>query len=78
MQDLATSIIRTIVPFFVGAVVTWLISLGVEVPQELTAQLTGFLTFIIGALYYVGVRALAKKYPKLEWLLGVPVKPTYK
>lgn len=77
MQNLFTSIIRTFVPFLVGAIVTILASKGFDVPGEFQANLASFLTFSFGAIYYIAVRTLAKLFPKLEWLLGSPVKPVY-
>lgn len=78
MQNLYTSIIRTTIPYIVGAIGTFLVNLGVDFSPELQFQLGSLLTFAFGTLYYVIVRYIARKHPKLEWLLGVPVKPEYK
>ena len=79
MQDLVTSIIRTVVPLIVGAVLAFLASQGIEpVDASFAANLTAFLTFLFSALYYIVVRLVAKKFPRFEWLLGSPAKPTYK
>ena len=77
MQSLFTSIVRTLVPFLVGYVVSLLVTQGVDVSENFEDQLSGFLTFAFGAIYYVAVRLLARKFPKLEWLLGIPTKPSY-
>jgi hypothetical protein len=78
MQNLFTSIVRTLVPYLVGFVVSVFTAQGLEVSQDLQVQLASFMTFAFGGLYYVLVRLMARKFPQLEWLLGVPVKPVYK
>lgn len=70
-----TSVIRTAVPYLIGLIVSWLISLGL--PASVKDAATAILTFVIGTIYYLGVRALEKKWPKLGWLLGSPTAPTY-
>lgn len=77
MQDLFTSVVRTVVPFIVGFILSFLASQGIEASPEFIANITGLLTFVFGALYYIVVRILAAKFPKLEWLLGSPKKPEY-
>lgn len=71
-------IIKTIVPFVVGWVVSVLTVAGLDVPPEFTADLTNILTLLLGAAYYVLVVFLSKKWPVLEILLGSPKKPEYK
>lgn len=72
-----TSIIRTAVPYLVGWIVSLFALAGVTVTDELRAALVTLVSFIIGTLYYVVVRFLEKKWPKLGVLLGVPTPPTY-
>jgi len=72
-----TSIIRTVVPYLVGWIVTLLATAGVEVSAEFRSDLVTFLSFLIGTLYYVVARFLEKKWPKLGFLLGVPTAPVY-
>lgn len=77
MQDLVTSVIRTAVPLAVGAVVSYLATKGLHAPDAVVAQATAFLTFAVGFVYYIVVRWLESKNPKLGVLLGKPTKPTY-
>lgn len=77
MNNLFTSIVRTLVPFLVGFVASVLTAQGFDVPQEFQDNLGSFLTFAFGGVYYIVVRFLAKKFPQAEWLLGVPAKPVY-
>jgi len=78
MENVLPSLIRTFVPYVVGAVVAWLANKGVHVPDAEVASATAFLTFVVGTGYYLVVRMLEEKYPKLGVLLGIPIKPVYK
>ena len=70
---MATSITRTLVPFLVALIGPWVLShLGVG--EE---ALTSWLTVVLGAIYYVAVRALEERWPQAGWLLGAPGAPTY-
>lgn len=76
-NDVLTSVIRTGVPYVIGAVVAWLANKNVHVSDAQVASATAFVAFGIGTGYYMVVRVLETKYPKLGWLLGVPSQPTY-
>lgn len=71
-------IIKTIVPFVVGWVVSVLAVAGVNVPAEFATDVTNVLTLLVGAVYYVAVVLLTKKWPVAEILLGSPKKPEYR
>ncbi len=78
MNDLAISTIRTAVPTFVAAFAAILAGWGLPLDD---VALQGFQAFVLAfttGVYYLVVRLLAQKYPKLEWLLGSPKTPTYK
>ena len=77
MSDIATSIIRTIVPLLIGGVVSWLADKGINAPADVVALSTAIFAFLVGSLYYIVVRALEARWPKLGVLLGKPAKPTY-
>lgn len=77
MNDLVTSIIRTIVPSVVGAVLAFLAARGIELDAQAAANLTGFLTALLGSLYYVVVRLIERKHPKAGVLLGKAKQPEY-
>ena len=69
INALVTAIIRTVVPMIVG----WLVvAFGVD-PESSEA----FLTMLLGAVYYTGVRILAEFVPQAGWLLGVNKAPKY-
>lgn len=77
MTDQITSYIRTVVPYIVGSVIAWLATKGYHVSDATMASSTALLTFAVGSVYYIVVRWLEQKSPKLGVLLGVPAKPTY-
>lgn len=77
MSSFVISLIRTVVPLLVGAVVGWLASVGIPVDLEAKAELVASLSLLSGSLYYMGVNALAARVPVFGWLLGVAAKPVY-
>lgn len=77
ISDYVASVIRTIVPTAVGAIIAWAISLGITLPADAKDLLTPALAFVAGILYYLAVRWLEKRWPKLGVLLGVPKQPVY-
>ena len=78
MRDLQTSVIRTATPYLVGLIVTLFGFAGVSLPEDLKTSLVPLIAFIVSTIYYMVVRFLESKYPKLGWLLGTPIEPTYK
>lgn len=68
------SLIRTIVPIAVGALVGWLATRGITVDASVIIPAVDG---IAAALYYAGVRALEQRWPRLGWLLGSPGAPSY-
>lgn len=77
MGDIFTSAIRTVTPYIIGAVASWLATKGINAPDALVAQATAILTFCFGTIYYLVVRYVEQKYPKVGYLLGTPSQPTY-
>jgi uncharacterized membrane protein (DUF441 family) len=77
MNDALASIIRTGVPYIVGSVVAWLAEKGVQLDAAQVASATAIVAFGIGTGYYLIVRTLESRYPKLGYLLGVPSQPKY-
>lgn len=87
MNDLAVSIIRTVVPtvvgavvawlVFVGAVVAWLVARGINIDDTTAAQLVAALTAVLTAVYYAVARLAERKWPNAGWLLGTPKQPSY-
>jgi ABC-type phosphate/phosphonate transport system permease subunit len=68
------SLIRTIVPIVVGALVGWLATRGIEVDA---AVIIPAVDGIVAALYYAAIRAAEQKWPSAGWLLGAPGAPSY-
>ena len=71
-------IVKTVVPYVVGFVTAMLATHNVVLPPEQLDGLQNALTLGVGTVYYVVAILLAKKWPKMEWLLGSPNKPTYR
>lgn len=78
MSDIKTSIIRTVVPYVVGAVVAFFASRGIDIDPDTKAAIGTLLTTLVGGLYYVAIRLLEKKLPKAGLLLGSAKTPEYK
>ena len=77
MGDLATSIIRTVVPMAVGSILSFLAAKGINLDEQTSAALITFLSGFLSALYYVVARALEEKFPNAGLLLGVRKPPIY-
>ena len=77
MTNLVASLIRTWVPYGVGAVLAWLASLGLNFGAEAEVGLIALLTALLGAAYYAIVRPLEARWPVFGWLLGLPTQPAY-
>jgi hypothetical protein len=70
------SIVRTIVPIIVGAVLGWAVTLNAPLDPEFEPALTAALTLGFSGVYYIAVR-LIETYvsPKLGWLIGLAKSP---
>ena len=77
MNSFVTSLIRTWVPIVVGALASYLLTLEVELDAEAQAGLVVGLTAVLQGAYYLIVRVLESRYPKLGVLLGSEAKPKY-
>lgn len=66
----APSFVRTLVPFAVGQIVSFAATLGIEVTEDQETAFTVVLGFIVAAVYYVVVRFVEQKWPKVGILLG--------
>lgn len=79
MPDFLVSLLRTYVPIAVGALVSWLLTLGIELDAETQAGLIVALTGLSQAAYYALVRAIEPRLP--DWLtralLGSAKAPVY-
>ena len=69
------SIVRTVVPVIVGAIASYLITLGVTLQEDVMAALSVIITAAATAIYYIVVRWLEQKFPKIGILLGYAAVP---
>lgn len=75
LDALWASIVRTLVPIIVGAVLTWLS--GIPLDGEFAATLTLVVSSALSAAYYLAVRLLERyASPHFGWLLGLAQQPT--
>ena len=75
---LVAAVIRTVVPYIVGALLALLVRVltpyGVEVPEAVAPWLTEVLVLAFGTAYYVAARWLEGHLPAFPWL-GSKAKP---
>lgn len=78
MKALWDSIVRTIVPIVVGAVISYFVTAGIELDPEFEGALFLVVTGALQGVYYIAVR-LFETYvsPKFGWLLLVAKQPAY-
>ncbi|MFP7833148.1 hypothetical protein [Marisediminicola sp. LYQ134] len=70
------SIVRTIVPTIVGAVIAFFVGRGITLDSEFEVAFTTLLNVGFAAIYYIAVRLLETYVaPKLGWLLGLAKTP---
>lgn len=77
VADLWPAVVRTVVPFVVGWVASILLLINVTLTETQRDSLSGLITVVLGALYYIAVRWLEQRYPKLGVLIGSTKQPTY-
>lgn len=77
MNDLVTSIVRTITPMIVGTLITAAAAVGLDVETEQQASLTVIVAWLITGLYYGIARRLEQHSSGWGWLLGKPATLTY-
>lgn len=78
MNSFVTSLIRTYVPIIVGAVVSYLLTVGIEIDSEAQAGLVVGLTGVLQAAYYLAVRLIERKFPQAGVLLGSAKQVVYR
>lgn len=71
----APSIVRTLVPVIVGQIAAYFATLGVVLPEDVMAAVTVVLGFVFTSVWYLAVRWLEQKFPKLGALLGWAAVP---
>lgn len=78
MNDALVSLIRTWVPIGVGSLISWLVTLGIELDAATESGLVVGLTGLIIAGYYTVVRLVEKRLPWVGVLLGSTKQPEYR
>lgn len=80
VNDTARSLIRTVVPMAIGAVVAYLATLGIDLDADTQTGLIIALTGVLQAVYYAVARAIEPHLP--DWvtrvLLGSATAPEYR
>ena len=74
VSDVGTSMIRTVVPIVVGLIVALAAKAGFNVTS---ASITPVVASGAAAVYYVAVRMLELRWPRLGLLLGSATQPVY-
>lgn len=78
LRDYLIAQVRTYVPVGVGALITWLLSLGIDVGAQAQVGLVTFGTALVIGAYYTAASALQRKWPAVgALLLGSSKAPTY-
>lgn len=77
MSQYIISVIRTWVPVFVGSLIGWLVSIGIDVPEDARNSLIIAISGVTIAAYYALVRWLEQKFPQVGLLLGYVKQPVY-
>ena len=67
-------LIRTVVPWIVGLLLSWGVADFFEIDET---SLLAIVTTVVSTLYYAVGRKLEQINPNLGWLLGLPTPPTY-
>jgi len=78
MKALFDSLVRTYVPWLVGVVIGWLVSLGVPLDSDVETSLTVVFMTVAAFLYYLVARIFETYVsPKFGKLLGRSKQPSY-
>lgn len=73
-----TSLIRTYVPYAVGAVLAWILSVtAVDLHGATEAAFVAFGIAVVQNVYYLVIRLAETRMPSLGVLLGIPTVPEY-
>jgi len=76
VSALFASIVRTVVPIVVGAVIAFAVAHGITLDDQFESLLTAALTLGFSGVYYIAVRILETYVaPRFGWLLGLAKTP---
>jgi hypothetical protein len=77
-NDKISALIRTYVPYAIGAVIAWLLTtFTIDLSGEFEAALVALSLVVVQNLYYLAVRLLETRIVGLGVLLGLPKAPEY-
>lgn len=76
-MNLVSRFVRVLVSGVLGYALEWLTNAGVMLPEGFRESLEPLLVVLFAAVLNAGIGAAAKKFPALEWLLGIGVAPVY-
>lgn len=71
----APSFVRTLVPLAVSQIVAFAASLGLTVGEDVEIALAQTIGWVVASLYYLAVRLLEQRWPKLGAFLGWAAAP---
>lgn len=78
MSNLVPSIVRTVTPYLYGLVAAMLLKkFGYAIDEKTSGEMMAAISGLLSAGIYIAIRIAAKKYPKLELLLGTSNVPVY-
>lgn len=78
IDNLITSVVRTVVPIVVGTLLALIIKHFPGLADNLDqAEISQWLIPLVISVYYGLMRTLEEKYPSFGWLLGTPKRPGY-
>ncbi len=78
MSNLVPSIVRTATPYIYGLVAAMLLKkFGYAIDEKTSGEMMAAISGLLSAGIYIAIRIAAKKYPKLELLLGTLNVPVY-
>lgn len=76
-KDIWTSIVRTLTPVVVGALITFFSTHGYTFNDEAMQGMRVFIEALFTTGYYLIARILEIVHPNFGWLLGWAKQPTY-
>ncbi len=77
LKNYVISSVRTLVPFLVGLLTTWLATKNVRLDDNTVNIVTLVLEGVFGMAYYLVVRGLEHLHYRFGWLLGYAKMPAY-
>lgn len=77
MSQTLTRIVRTVSSYVWAWIALRLVAVGVTFTDAQSAAVEQAIVIVLGAVIYAAITYAAKRWPMLEWLLGVPKSPVY-